>query len=78
VLRKERDIRKNSVALLVISGREDMIIMVFLYLSTVLSVAEPGYSKRKWPALKVSLLLTNIKSCKSLSFSESRNKHLVK
>lgn len=69
--------KKISVALLVISGREDIIIMPFLYLSTAFSMAETGYSERKWPALKVSLLLMDIQNPKSLSFSETRNKHLV-
>lgn len=32
--------KKTSVALLIISGREDMFVMLFLYLSTVLSVAD--------------------------------------
>lgn len=67
--------KKTSVALPVISSREDMFVMLFLYLSTVLSMAETGYSERKWPAFKVSLLLMDIQSHKSLSFSETRNKH---
>lgn len=67
--------KKTSVALLIISGREDVFVMLFLYLSTVLSVADIGYSERKRSALKVRLLLMDIPSHKNLSFSETRNKN---
>lgn len=39
--------KKISVALQVISSRQDMIIMLFLCLSTVLNMAETGHSERK-------------------------------
>lgn len=63
--------KNTSVALPVFSGRKDVFVMLYLYLSAVLSMAKTGYSERKWPALKVSLLLTDIQGHKSLSFSET-------